>query len=170
MAPTLGSGQIKIYANLPLASALDLSNSQDPLVVHVIKALSNGVGANQANQTWHDRRTLAQSATDSLDLVGAALSDAFGNAISMARLKFLLVINNSVASTLQVGGNANAVPLYGAAADYEILRPGGFKVWGGLDATGCVLTGGSGDILDITHGGEDAADLTYDIVILGANT
>lgn len=173
MTLALGSSKVQIYVNAPLAETLDLSTAQDPLAIQSQKAISNGVGANQANRTWHDRRTLTQAGpgnVDSLDLVGTALQDAFGNNVALARIKALYVKNNSAASTLKIGGNVTPIPLFAAANDVLVLRPGGEVLLVGFDATGYALVGGSADILDITHGGEDAADLTYDIVVIGAAT
>ncbi len=137
----------------------------------LVRSFANGVGVSQANVCFADTRTLAQSAVEDLDLIGGGLLDISGDTFAPARIKVLWMRNNSVASTLQVGGDAASIPLFGAAADYIIFQPGEEKLLICVTtAAGLPVTADTGDIIQVTHGGEDAADLTYDIVIIGGKT
>ena len=71
-------------------NALDLGTADLPVDVQAAIALANGTGANQADLYWSDTRTIAASATDSIDLAGA-LGGAFGAAQVFARVKAIFV-------------------------------------------------------------------------------
>jgi hypothetical protein len=151
-------------------NSLDLAAGSFPLTLRQVIELADGTGANQANQVFSDRRTLAASATDSLDLAGG-LVDAFGATLTMARVKALYVAAASTnANTIRIGGAAtNAWATWVDAADNEIvLRPGGMFLLAAPDATGYPVTAATGDLLEIVNGGA-GTPVTYDIVIIGAS-
>ncbi|MFH1732457.1 MAG: hypothetical protein ABIF82_12520 [Planctomycetota bacterium] len=167
MATTL-SGTVKLIIDLVEATTADIGTIQYDCYHKSTRTYADGVGADQANALFSDTRSLADNAYDDLDLT--SLTDARGVALAFARVKALWVRNNGTASTLQLGGDANSVPLFGAAADYLILPPGGEVLMICTTADGWVVTGATGDIIQLHHGHEDAAALTYDIVILGGKT
>lgn len=149
---------------------LDLGSGSFPLAVRQVVELANGVGAGQADRLWSDRRTLAASATDSLDLAGG-LVDAFGAAITFARVRALYVAAAAGnTNTIRVGGAAaNAWASWADAADNEIvLRPGGLLLLVAPDVTGYPVTAGTGDLLEVVNG-SGGTTVTYDIVIVGAS-
>jgi hypothetical protein len=61
---------------------LDLGDARMPLNWASVLDLANGTGANQANQLFHDQRSLAAGASENLDLAGS-LIDAFGRVITL---------------------------------------------------------------------------------------
>ncbi|MEV8432000.1 hypothetical protein ACWHLZ_28060 [Streptomyces chartreusis] len=148
----------------------DLSVPQD--AVEVLKALSfaDGAGAGAVNLLFHDRRTLAASGTENLDLAGV-LSDKFGQALTFARVKAVLVVaaaaNTNNVNVTQPG--SNGVPLFLAAGDGVGVRPGGLFLWVAPDAAGAAVTAGTGDVLTVTNSAAGTS-VTYDVLILGAAT
>lgn len=153
-----------------LTSALDLSTPSDNLNNRTELELTNGTGLGQADVVWSDRRTIAASATDSLDLAGGLTGPLAGVPSTFARIKGLLVkasstnVNNVVVSRPAVNG----VPLFSAAGDAVPVPPGGVLLWVGPTAAGIAVTAGTGDLLDIVNGGAGST-VTYDIVIIGAS-
>lgn len=162
------TGRALVQLSAELTSALDLSTPTSKLDKNVQFTISDGAGANQSNRVWHDQRTLSASATENLDLAGS-LTDPFGATITFARIKFVLVQAASAnTNDVQVSrGATNGVPLFLAASDAIIVRPGGLFFWAAPDATGVVVTAGTGDILTVTNSA-GGSSVTYDIVVIGA--
>lgn len=161
--------RIKLTLASVLSSALDLQPRTAPLSLAKNIALTNGTGANQADLLWSDQRTVAASATDSVDLAGS-LSDAFGGSLTFARIKLLVVLaatgnTNNVVVTRPA---SNGVPLFSAAGDAVPVRPGGLFVWACSDATGVAVTAGTGDLLDFVNSGAGSS-VVYDVAIVGSS-
>jgi len=150
-------------------SALDLLTGRAPLDILKELPLGDGTGANQADRLFTDRRTLAASATENLDLAGV-LTDAFGATLTFARIKLVLVTaasaNTNNVNVIREG--TNGVPLFLAAADGVPVKPGGGFLWWAPDATGVAVTAGTGDLLTFTNSGAGTS-VTYDVAILGAS-
>lgn len=152
-----------------LTDALDLSTVTDPLAYTQRTTLTSGTAANQADMLWHDRRTLAASATEDLDLAGV-LVNGLGDTQTFARVKGFLVFaaaanTNNVQVTRPA---ANGVPLFIAAGDGVNVRPGGTLLIIAPDATGYAVTAATGDLLTFTNSGAGTT-VTYDVVIIGAS-
>ncbi|MDF5755821.1 hypothetical protein [Spongiactinospora sp. TRM90649] len=157
---------VQLTANL--TSGLDLTTVSAPLNWGRQPTLTNGAGAGQADLIWSDKRQIAGSATDSLDLAGA-LTGPLGGSLTFARIKGLLVAA-AAGNTTDVRITrpaANAVPLL-SAAGYIPVAPGGLFVWYAPTAAGVAVTAGTADLIDMVNGGATAAD--YDVVIIGAAT
>lgn len=152
-----------------LVSALDLAEGSVPLNVTKTLRLATGTAANQADKVFHDRRTLAASGTENLDLAGS-LTDAFGATITFARIKAVIVIaadtNTNNVNVIREG--TNGVPLFLALGDGVPVRPGGFFAWAAPDATAVAVTGGTGDLLTLTNSAAGTS-VTYDIIIIGSS-
>lgn len=166
----LNNAAVSVAVKGDYSGSLDLASLVSSLNINRGQAFDNGTGANQADKIWSDTRTLGISATEDLDLAGA-LTDAFGAALTFARIKALLVyaspgnINNVV-----IGGatNAWATLLSPAATGLLTIPPGGgFCAWTPT-ATGFAVTPATGDLLHVANGGAGSA-VTYDVVILGAS-
>lgn len=146
---------------------LDLGTASYPLNALVQTHLTDGAGLNQGNRVFTDTRTLAASASEDLDLTGG-LTDAFGNAITFARVKGLIVVAASAnTNNVVVGGDTNAVLFGGAAAHTVTVRPGGFFALSAPDATAYAVTASTADILQIANSGAGSS-VTYDLVVIGA--
>jgi hypothetical protein len=143
----------------------DLSAPEQTLKVKEILAYITGSGAGQAAIVFADTRTLAASASESLDLAGA-LSDAFGQSITFPSVKAILVkahpdnVNNVVVG--DAAANAFVGPM--GATGTLILEPGDFALL--ASKTGFVVTPATGDLLKVANSGAGTG-VTYDIVIIG---
>lgn len=148
--------------------ALDLATVTDALDVLKRIDLASGTGANQGNILFHDQRTINASSADDLDLT-AVLTNAFGDALTFARVKALLIYSDpDNEGTLEVGADAAAVStLFGDASDAVVVRPGGLLLLAAPDATAYAVTATSADIIQVTN--TDDAAATYDVVIIGAS-
>ena len=165
------SGKVNVLLNLTHTKALDLDTLQDIIAETRGAAFTSGTGANQADIIFHDRRTLADNANETLNLYDSgSLLDAFGDAVAITRIKALYIKNNSTDANLLVGAaGATPVDLFGAAAN-DILKipPGGEFVLIVPSATGIVIS--TNKNLKIAHDGTGVSNLTYDIIVLGASS
>ena len=121
------SSRVSVSLEALLTSALDLTTVSSPVDIRQQYDLANGSGAGQANKIWTDRRTLAASASEDLDLA-ATLTDPFGATITFARIKALLIrAASGNANNVVVGGAAENgwTTWAGDATDKVIVRPGG---------------------------------------------
>lgn len=145
------SSQLRIVASwvddLTAATVTDSATVQRPV------ALANGTGAGQANGYWRDVRTVAGSATDTIDTTSLPLS-VFGTAgtLNLASVKFIYVRNLSTTVTLtyDINGANHGIP------------PGGMFVWtAGTAPTNKWFHGSS----VVVEGGSASAQ--YEIILAG---
>ena len=151
-------------------SLLDLANATVPLSVARAIALADGTGLGQADRIFHDRRTLAASANEDLDLAGV-LTDAFGAVITFARIKALLIAADPGNTNNVIVGNAAAngfVSWVGAATHTVTVRPGGLLLLAASDVTGYTVTAATADLLRVANSGAGTS-VTYDVVLIGAS-
>ncbi len=161
---------------------IDLSTIKDDSDLDYVKALANGIGNNNINQMWHDRRRLSiASPTDLLDLAGS-LTNFRGSTVAFTQIKALLIFNKGVDSPrgtftptagqdLLIGGaSSNAwVALFNGSTTAKFrLRSGGCVSFV-IPIDGFRVVAGTSDILQIAHDGSAASgtDITYDIVLAG---
>jgi len=170
------SARVTIALSATAQKAIDLATPEAQMSAKRVLDLAFGAGAGQADLVWWDRRTVAKDTTDDLDLAGA-LVDAFGETLTFANVKAIVLINRSdeaigdheaTDAEVQVGGAASAEfqgPF--AAADDAIRVPaGGAFAIISADADGWAVTATTHDILGITN--LDADDeAVYDVVIVG---
>src|SRR3990172_6816581 len=144
---------VSLYSRIK--NALDLSSSLDTIQRNKSYSFTAGAAADQADVHWSDERTLAASATEDLDLAGG-LTDAFGAAITFARIKAIYVEADSAnTNNVLLGGaaaNAFATP-FADAIDKVTLRPGGALLLVAPDATGYVVTASTADLLRVGNSG-----------------
>ncbi|MDT0306125.1 hypothetical protein RM780_04000 [Streptomyces sp. DSM 44917] len=163
---------LSVSASATLSSALDLTTAEAPLALRRAVALTSGTGAGQADLVFSDRRTLAASASEDLDLAGV-LTDALGATVSFARIKGL-IISAAAANTNNVivgGASSNGfVSWVGGATHTVTVRPGATLalIAGQADATGYAVTAGTGDLLHIANSA-GSTSVTYDVVLIGAS-
>ncbi|MGH8968165.1 MAG: hypothetical protein ACRDXB_22960 [Actinomycetes bacterium] len=165
------SSTLSLAASVVQSRALDMTTAEDPLVFRQAVQLSDGTAAGQADRVFHDRRTLAASASEDLDLAGS-LVDAFGQTVEFARIKGLYVRAASANVNNVVLGNAAATAwaaLLGATGTLT-LRPGAGVgvVAGEADATAYAVGAGTADLLKVANSGAGTS-VTYDVVIVGAS-
>lgn len=165
------SSSLSIAATVTQTKALDLTTTSDPLMFRQAVSLASGTGAGQADKVFHDRRTLAASAAEDLDLAGVLL-DAFGAAITFVRVKGLFItaaaanVNNVV-----VGADATApwATLLNATGTIT-LRPGASfaAMAGAADGTAYAVTATTADMLQVANSAAGTS-VTYDIIIVGSS-
>lgn len=165
------TSSLSIAASAELSTALDLTTGRAPLQIRKAVSLASGTGAGKADRVFSDRRTLAASATEDLDLAGVLL-DAFGAAITFARIKGLIISAAAANANNVVVGAASSNPwatLLGATHTLT-LRPGATVglFAGAADATGYAVTAGTGDLLKVANSGAGTS-VTYDVVLIGAS-
>ncbi|MFF1416568.1 hypothetical protein [Streptomyces sp. NPDC058280] len=165
------SSSLSIAASAELSAALDLGTARAPVNVRRAVSLASGTAAGKADKVFSDRRTIAASSSEDLDLVGVLL-DAFGTAITFARIKGLIVSAAATNSNNVVVGAASGSPwaaLLGATHTLT-LRPGAsFAVMAGAaDAIGYAVTATTADLLKVANSGAGTS-VSYDIVIIGAS-
>lgn len=133
----------------------------DPISVADQLAWLDGAGADKANQSYEAVGSLAASEVLSLDFT-SGLTDAFGLAISLARMKALYV-KNTGATTLVLGGTIGIIPTG------MILRPGEQVLKAVGDETAWAVANGSTDSLSITNT-DGATAGSYRLVVVGQTT
>lgn len=162
-----------LRTSFDISTALDLGTDAFAGRFEADIALTDGAGASAANLVFADTRTIAASATDSLDLAGGSLLDPQRNALTFARIKGLWVraksTNNAANNVIVTRPASNGVPLFDAAGDALSLRAGEVFTWTSPTASGVVVTAATGDLINfVNSAGTNAVD--YDVVIIGAAT
>ncbi|MFJ3097353.1 hypothetical protein [Streptomyces hydrogenans] len=165
------TASMSVAASGTLTNPLDLTTGSAPLTARAATTWQNGTGAGKADRMFSDRRQLLASATEDLDLAGVLL-DAFGTAITWARIKGLYIraadanVNNVIIGAAATNAWAT---LLGATGTIT-LRPGTAigVTTGAADATAYAVTAGTGDLLKVANSGAGSA-VTYDVVIIGAS-
>ena len=162
------SASIALTLQATLNNALNVGSASYPLAYNASAAFSNGAGANQAKDIFTDRRTLAASAAENLDLVGV-LANAYGASISFTKIKALIVVADKAnANDVVIGGHATAAcaSFFGDATDTVKVKPGGIVAFIAPDANGYAVAATTADMLKVANSGAGSS-VTYDIIILG---
>lgn len=166
------TSRVSIAADADLSAALDLGSASAPVRVRRMVSLASGTGVGKADRVFSDRRSIAASSSEDLDLAGVLL-DAFGGTITFARIKGLIVSAAAANINNVVVGAASGSPWAGllGATHTLTLRPGACMavMAGEADATGYAVTASSADLLKIANSAAGSA-VSYDIVIIGTST
>lgn len=163
------TAKINLRVNSELSNALDLVTPKANQAFSYVLDLLNGAGLNSANVVWSDRRTVAASTTDTLDIAtGGGLVDALGAAVAMARMKGIIVRNRGTQNITVGRPAANGVPWMSAAGDNVIVAAGGVHIDFWPTAAGIVVTAATADLIEVVNGAGSSVD--YDIIIFGASS
>lgn len=159
----------KLDLKATLSEALDLGTRSFPTVLEKLHNLANGTGAGQADLVFSDERTIAASGNEDLDL-SDVLVDAFGNTITMVRLKGIIVVADAGnTNNVLVGRPAsNGVPLFFAANDILVVRPGGTFAWLDPVGSGIAVTAGTGDLINFANSA-GGTGVTYKVILIGTS-
>ena len=182
MAATLVSASFGVTVSFTYRNALDLTNVDDTLSALAFAAatLTNGPGLAQGNQLWHDRRTLASAATETIDCYefaidgGAANVDSLGLALTMVRVKAILFYNRSATAgeVFKLFGEGTtaawSTPLNGVDTTKIVVQPGGVFLLTAPSAAGLVVADTTDHLLKVENSGSSSND--YDLIIIGAST
>lgn len=151
--------------------AADLGNPDVTPALSWVRNYLNGVGVAAADKLFTDVRTLAASATESLDLSAGALTDPFGSVVTFAQVKAMIVraADGNTNNVLVGGAASNAWATWaGDVTDVISVKPGGIFAIAAPGATGFPVTATTADLLKITNSGAGTS-VTYTIVLLGAS-
>lgn len=123
-----------------------------------------GTGANQINVLFQDQRS-TDNTGETLNLYDSgSLLDCFGNALTMAALKFLYVKNTHANLILEIFGNAaNDLLIMDGTTDAVQIPAGGEFYWSAPTAAGIVTTANKNLFVAATAAGT----ITYDIIAGG---
>lgn len=182
MATTLAS-KISYSASGTLAKALGLSTSGS-IAPKISKdlTLANGTSNDQADKIYFTSGSIALSADLDIDLAGS-LTDAYGDALTFAKVKAIIVKNTSdeqdtpTAAGLKVGGgdtgdgtNAFDTWITSTAADGSeavLVNAGGAFCLIAPD-TGYTVTAATADILRLANTSGTEA-VYYELMIIGTS-
>lgn len=166
------SATIKAYIQASQSASGDLGSGKFDVNPSFVQALVDGAGAGAVDRMFSDTRTLLASANENLDpATGGGLTDCFGAALAMARIKVLLIkasVNNTNDVILSRPA-ANGVPIFNAASDALNIKPGGCILLVAPDATGYPVTAATADLINLANSAAGTS-VTYDVLILGAAT
>jgi len=164
---------VSLSISATITNALNIGSASANLSRSYGASLIDGTVAGAANRAWWDSRTLAASATETLDFAAGGLLDpSSGAVLTFARLK-VLVVSASAANTNNVivgGGATTLAGIFGATTHTCPLRPGQTAMWvaGVADAAGWVIGAGTSDLLAITNSA-GTTPVTYEICAIGAS-
>lgn len=146
--------------------AADFSPQRFSPTVEKVLSFTSGTLAGQADILFTDRRTLAASANEDLDLAGA-LADAFGATINAAKVVAILVVAAAAnTNNVVIGDATQPIPLFGGTNPTFAVKPGGFFFVAAPALAGLLSVGaGSTDDLKVTNS-SSGSSVTYDIAIL----
>jgi hypothetical protein len=158
---------VNVTGNYSIAA--DLATKTCNLLKTYNVSLASGTASGQADLIYHDRRTLAGSATEDLDLAASLIDPLTGAVMTFARVKLVLVIaasgnTNDVQVTRPA---ANGVPIFLAAGDGAAVKPNG-ALFLHAPGAGYVVTAATGDLITVTNSA-GGTDVTYDVVLIGAS-
>ncbi len=140
----------------------------------LIKAFTDGVGADQFDLAYFTQRTVASGANDDLDLYGTLIG-IMGNTINADELVGIMIVNrridpNDAANTtnLNIGGGSNVQTLNwlgGVNTVIQSISPGGiFMMMNPTTAGMGGVASGVGDIIRVTNSA--GASNTYTVALL----
>lgn len=152
------------------ANIHDNGSAIDPIAFGIANLFSDGTGADQANQFFYDTRTVAPSASEDLDVNGTALTNVFGGAVALTKLRGLLVRAAPANTNNVVIGNAASnglASMFGAATHTLILPPGATLLLINPGNAGYAVTAGTGDLLRVANAAA-GSPVDYTIALWGS--
>lgn len=162
MAATLTT-TAKLHVKCAYHTVKDLSTVIDNLNSTFTLSLADGTDDDEADLLFHDTRSLATGADESLDLAGVLL-DSFGSTLTFSKVKFLAIYNKTAGQTLTVGNGA--APFEGWISALGTIQIHG-ESWAVLiaDPVGWPVVAATDDLLKIANSA--GATCYYDIIIVG---
>lgn len=166
------TGKAGPIIDLAMYLATDLSELKGPLKIEAPR-WTYGPGINQVQVIYADTITLDHTGDDSTKTLNLsagtgdnALLDIFKQALTMSKLKFLFIENNSDEKTLHVLGTAStAIPICVDPLSIIKIPPKGSSVlWNDPSAAGLTIT--SKDLL-LAHDGAGTKTIDVDVVAMG---
>jgi len=167
---TTVTSTVSARVNSMLVGLADHSSPKAIDDLAAIVQLASGIGANQADTVFSDKRTLAASANETLDLSGGGLKDDLGAPANFAKVKAILIVASKNNINNVVIGAAAANPFLGplgGTAPTITLPPGGFVLLA-APINGWSSAEAAADQLKIENSGA-GTPVDYDIHALGTS-
>jgi len=161
--------QLRVLVEAVQTSSLDGGTAAVPYKIDSgLIRLVNGIGYDQADLCYYDTRTLGGS-SETLDLVGG-FNDAFGTAVSPAKIKAIIITNRSQSLTMGIKSAASNgwTGMNAGSTDAVSIRPASSQSYGLLlwfSPQGTAITAGTGDSVTITG----TSGQIYDIMVIGTS-
>lgn len=167
---TILSARLTTRFSLSLTEPRDGGVAADPREFARNFVFAQGVLAGQADLGWADTRSLVGSATEDIDVAGV-LTAGLGGTITMAKLCLVYVITDPAnLNDLIVSRPAsNGVPIFSAAGDAVIMKPGDVFVRGGTSLAGIAVTAGTGDLITFTNAAPTNT-ISYSVALVGRSS
>lgn len=128
---------------------------------------TSGTNANQMNQLWASERTLTNGQSEVINLAGG-ITNSFGTTLTIDEVRMIVIgsdTSNSDSITVGAAASNTFDEFLGDPSDTITIRPGGFFLLTGPDATAYpVSTNGN---LQVANDGTNS--VTYDIYIGGSS-
>lgn len=165
------SGTVEVQIHTTLVNSRDLGDDTYKLDLTKRYTWTNGSGAGKVNKEFDDERTLAASATETLDLSGSAIQDAQGVNLAFAKIKALIIIADpGNTNDVVVGNGTNPVvggPFGADGTNTISLAPRDAMVFMSQSANGFMaVTNSTADGLKIANSG-GTTGVTYRLIIVG---
>lgn len=141
----------------------------EPGIVYT-SSLTDGDAVNKAEVAYCTNDSVTASGTDSIDVAGG-ITDAFGNVLTIAKLKTVYVQNLSTTTTdiiNVVRPATDGAAIFGADGDLSAVGPGGVFLWHNPSAAGVTVTGADTDNIDIVEVG-GINTVAYRICVIGTD-
>lgn len=164
------SAKISTQISIIHSGTADLASPIATVAKNLSAAFNFGTSIGQATQEFTDTRSLAASTSESLDLSGATLKDALGNALAFTKVVVIIVqANPANGGNITVGPPASNgfVGPFGAASQTQIIDAGDWYMAVNQNG-GWTVTNSTGDLLQISNT-DSVNPGTYDIYIIGHN-
>jgi len=159
---------IELRVSATLSGTVGLATASVPLSITKQIALTNGVGASQADQIYTNTYAIATAGTQSID-VKASLLDALGAAFTPAKLKAIYIYSQPANTTvLTLFGDAASVPILNTAATTSTLLPGGVFLVVQPPLAGIAVTAATADIIKIVNAAGATANV--DVILVGTSS
>ena len=180
LAGLIASITVEVQADIKLAADLHVPVS----ALRMLKSLVFAFGATlgKCDQVFWDRRVIAASGNDPLDLVGT-LKNPLQGTVNFDFLKGIAIYNRSDEALTHAGGSHvitdAAIVVLDTSSTFtgpcktiakgQVIDAGGLFLAATPIVTGWAVTADSGDTFQVDN--EDGADeALYDIVLLGVST
>lgn len=158
------TAKIDVSVGAVLTGVADLGSlSYETAFSKTTKFVPGTANTAQADLLWADSRSLADGASENLDLA-AGLTSAFGASITFAEVTAIYVANTGTTAITLGNAAANGfVGPFGAAAHTVSVPAGDMLLL--TNAAGWTVTAGTGDILKVANAA--GATGSYNIVLVG---
>jgi hypothetical protein len=167
-AATTLATNVELRVSGQLTGTVGLATASVPLSISKQIALTNGVGASQADQVYTATYAIGTGATQSIDVKGS-LVDALGAAFTPAKLKVVYIYSQAANTTnLTLFGDAASVPILNTAATTMTLLPGGVFLNVQPPLAGIAVTAATADIIKIVNGAGATANV--DVILVGTSS